>query len=54
MNNTFMGHQDQKDETNTLVSQDYEYYNYLNCKKMFENAEYHGLKPTMSNYQISA
>jgi len=44
------GQQYVREECPTLYSQDHEYYNYLNSKNLFENAEYHALKPTQINY----
>lgn len=40
-------------ECQTLYSQDQEFYNYLNEVRMFENSEYHCLKPSQINYTIS-
>jgi RNA recognition motif-containing protein len=42
------------DDCMTLAPQDKAYYSYLKCKNMFENADYHAVKPTNMNYQVSA
>jgi hypothetical protein len=41
---------DTQDEVRTLAPKDQKYYNYLSDTQMFENAEYHSVKPTKSNY----